>query len=34
MKQFKDAEMVIEVVPEIMELKKQVYAELDKVCKT
>ncbi len=29
----KDAEMVIEVVPEIMDLKKQVYAELDKVAK-
>ena len=29
----KDAEMVIEVVPEIMELKKQVYAELDKAAK-
>jgi enoyl-CoA hydratase/3-hydroxyacyl-CoA dehydrogenase len=27
----KNAEMVIEVVPEIMELKKAVYAELDKV---
>jgi enoyl-CoA hydratase/3-hydroxyacyl-CoA dehydrogenase len=27
----KNAEMVIEVVPEIMELKKTVYAELDKV---
>ena len=27
----KDAEMVIEVVPEIMELKKKVYAELDQV---
>jgi len=27
----KDAEMVIEVVPEIMELKKKVYAELDSV---
>ena len=27
----KDAEMVIEVVPEIMDLKKKVYAELDKV---
>ena len=26
----KDAELVIEVVPEIMELKKKVYAELDK----
>ena len=26
----KDAEMVIEVVPEIMDLKKKVYAELDK----
>jgi enoyl-CoA hydratase/3-hydroxyacyl-CoA dehydrogenase len=29
----KDAEMVIEVVPEIMDLKKQVYAELDKAAK-
>ena len=29
----KDAQMVIEVVPEIMDLKKQVYAELDKVAK-
>ena len=29
----KDAELVIEVVPEIMDLKKQVYAELDKVAK-
>ena len=29
----KDAEMVIEVVPEIMNLKKQVYAELDKAAK-
>ena len=29
----KDAEMIIEVVPEIMDLKKQVYAELDKVAK-
>ena len=27
----KDAELVIEVVPEIMELKKKVYAELDQV---
>ena len=27
----KDAELVIEVVPEIMELKKKVYTELDKV---
>jgi enoyl-CoA hydratase/3-hydroxyacyl-CoA dehydrogenase len=27
----KDAEMVIEVVPEIMDLKKKVYAELDQV---
>jgi len=27
----KDAELVIEVVPEIMDLKKKVYAELDKV---
>ena len=27
----KDAEMIIEVVPEIMELKKEVYAELDEV---
>ena len=27
----KDAELVIEVVPEIMELKKKVYAELDAV---
>ena len=27
----KDAELVIEVVPEIMDLKKSVYAELDKV---
>ena len=27
----KDAEMVIEVVPEIMDLKKKVYAELDEV---
>jgi len=26
----KDAELVIEVVPEIMDLKKKVYAELDK----
>jgi len=29
----KDAELVIEVVPEIMDLKKQVYAELDKAAK-
>jgi enoyl-CoA hydratase/3-hydroxyacyl-CoA dehydrogenase len=29
----KDAELIIEVVPEIMDLKKQVYAELDKVAK-
>ena len=29
----KDAEMIIEVVPEIMDLKKQVYAELDKVAR-
>jgi enoyl-CoA hydratase/3-hydroxyacyl-CoA dehydrogenase len=29
----KDADLVIEVVPEIMDLKKQVYAELDKVAK-
>ena len=29
----KDAELVIEVVPEIMDLKKQVYAELDKAPK-
>jgi len=29
----KAAEMVIEVVPEIMDLKKQVYAELDKAAK-
>jgi|TARA_B110000196_G_scaffold8332_1_gene7176 enoyl-CoA hydratase/3-hydroxyacyl-CoA dehydrogenase len=29
----KDAEMVIEVVPEIMDLKKKVYAELDKAAK-
>jgi enoyl-CoA hydratase/3-hydroxyacyl-CoA dehydrogenase len=29
----KDAQMIIEVVPEIMDLKKQVYAELDKVAK-
>lgn len=29
----KDAELVIEVVPEIMDLKKKVYAELDKVAK-
>jgi len=28
-----DAELVIEVVPEIMDLKKQVYAELDKAAK-
>ena len=30
----KDAELVIEVVPEIMDLKKQVYAELDKAAKS
>jgi len=30
----KDADLVIEVVPEIMDLKKQVYAELDKVAKS
>ena len=29
----KDAELVIEVVPEIMDLKNQVYAELDKAAK-
>ena len=29
----KDAELVIEVVPEIMDLKKRVYAELDKAAK-
>ncbi|MBT8242747.1 MAG: 3-hydroxyacyl-CoA dehydrogenase family protein [Nitrosopumilus sp.] len=29
----KDAELVIEVVPEIMDLKKKVYAELDEVAK-
>jgi len=29
----KDAELVIEVVPEIMDLKKQVYAELDKAAR-
>jgi len=29
----KDADLVIEVVPEIMDLKKQVYAELDKVAR-
>ena len=29
----KDAELVIEVVPEIMDLKKKVYAELDKAAK-
>ena len=29
----KDAELVIEVVPEIMDLKKKVYAELDSVAK-
>ena len=29
----KDAQMIIEVVPEIMDLKKQVYAELDKAAK-
>jgi len=29
----KNAELVIEVVPEIMDLKKQVYAELDKAAK-
>ena len=29
----KEAELVIEVVPEIMDLKKQVYAELDKAAK-
>jgi len=29
----KDAELIIEVVPEIMDLKKQVYAELDKAAK-
>ncbi len=29
----KEAELVIEVVPEIMELKKKVYAELDQVAK-
>jgi enoyl-CoA hydratase/3-hydroxyacyl-CoA dehydrogenase len=29
----KDAQLVIEVVPEIMELKKKVYAELDSVAK-
>ena len=30
----KDAELVIEVVPEIMDLKKKVYAELDAVAAT
>ena len=29
----KDADLVIEVVPEIMDLKKQVYAELDKAAR-